>query len=296
MASERYGVRVPMKAWRPGRGDMRVHVQSIFSLAVAFVCLAASLLVVTNLSAVRDRWSRAGRATVYLRDGVADPDVNELVRALERTPGIKRVRHVTSVEARREIVVDESDAALASLPPSAFPASLELGFTDDIGETDLQSIALKLRALPAVESVETYQRWTERLSSLLGGGVSASAALAVVVMCAVFSVISSTMRLLLSRRRTEVEVLKLVGATNEFVRRPFVIEGAMQGAAGAAAAIALLGGLFFLVRGRFDHELANLLGLSPAFLPWTVSLGLVLLGGALGATTALVSLRRMAAI
>ena len=104
------------------------------------------------------------------------------------------------------------------------------------------------------------------------------------------------MRLLLSRRRTEVEVLKLVGATNEFVRRPFVIEGAMQGAAGAAAAIALLGALFFLVRGRFDHELANLLGLSPSFLPWTVSLGLVLLGGALGATTALVSLRRMAAI
>jgi cell division transport system permease protein len=296
MASERYGVRAPMRAWRPGRGDLRVHVQSIFSLAVAFVCLAASLLVVTNLSAVRDRWSHAGRATVYLRDDAADQEVADLVRALEQTPGIKKVRHVTSVEARREVVADESDAALASLPPSAFPASLELGFTDDIGDVDLQSIALKLRALPAVETVETYQRWTERLSSLLGGGVTASAALAIVVMCAVFSVISSTMRLLLSRRSIEVEVLKLVGATNAFVRRPFVIEGAMQGAAGAGAAIALLGGLFLVVRGRFDHELANLLGLTPSFLPWTVSLGLVLLGGALGATTALVSLRKMAAV
>jgi cell division transport system permease protein len=101
------------------------------------------------------------------------------------------------------------------------------------------------------------------------------------------------MRLLLSRRRIEVEVLRLVGATNSFVRRPFVIEGAMQGAAGAAAAIAILGGLFWLVRGRFDHELANLLGLSPSFLPWTVTVGFVLLGGVLGATTALVSLRRM---
>lgn len=296
MASERYGVRAPMRAWRPGRGDLRVHLQSIFSLAVAFVCLAASLLVVTNLSAVRDRWSHAGRATVYLRDGAADQEVSELVRALEQTPGIKRVRHVTSMEARREVVTDESDAALASLPASAFPASLELGFTDDIGDNDLQSIALKLRALPAVETVETYQRWTERLSALLGGGVTASAALAIVVMCAVFSVISSTMRLLLSRRSIEVEVLKLVGATNDFVRRPFVIEGAMQGAAGAGGAIALLGALFLVVRGRFDHELANLLGLTPSFLPWTVSLGLVLLGGALGATTALVSLRKMAAV
>jgi cell division transport system permease protein len=296
MESEGYGVRGPMRAWRPGRGTLRVHALSIFSLAVAFVCLASALLVVTNLSAVRDRWSRAGRATVYLRDDASEQAVTELGRALEQTPGVKRVRHVTSVEARREVVADESDAALAALPPSAFPASLELGFSEDIEQGELSAMALKLRALPAVETVETYQRWTERLSSLLSGGVSASVALAVVVMCAVVSVISSTMRLLLSRRRVEVEVLKLVGATNAFVRRPFVIEGAMQGAAGAAAAVVLLGALFLLVRGRFDHELANLLGVSPGFLPWSMSIGLVALGGALGAATALVSLRRMAAI
>ncbi len=285
-----------MKAWRPGRGDMRTHMHTIFSLAVAFVCLASALLIVTNLSAVRERWSRAGRATVYLRDNATEQEVTELVSALEKTQGIRRVRHVTSAEARREVVVDDADSALASLPASAFPSSLELGFTDEVNDTDLQAIALKLQALPAVETVETYRKWTERLSSLLSGGVTAAAALAVVVTCAVFSVISSTMRLLLSRRRIEVEVLRLVGATNSFVRRPFVIEGAMQGSAGAAAAIAILGGLFWLVRGRFDHELANLLGLSPSFLPWTVTVGFVLLGGVLGATTALVSLRRMGPI
>ena len=290
---DRFRVRIPMRAWRPGRGDMRAHMHTIFSLAVAFVCLAASLLVVTNLSAVRERWSHAGRATVYLRDNASDQEISDLVAALEKTQGVRRVRHVTSAQARREIVVDDTDSALASLPANAFPASLELGFTEEIGEQDLQSIALKLQALPAVETVETYRRWTEKLSALLSGGVTASAALAIVVMCAVFSVISSTMRLLLSRRSIEVEVLRLVGATNSFVRQPFVIEGAMQGAAGAAAAIALLGVLFLLVRGRFDHELANLLGITPSFLPWSVSFGFIVLGGLLGATTALVSLRRM---
>ena len=54
--------------WRAGRSNWRLQALSIFSLAVAFVCLASALLVVTNLSSVRDRWSRAGRATVYLRD------------------------------------------------------------------------------------------------------------------------------------------------------------------------------------------------------------------------------------
>jgi cell division transport system permease protein len=281
------------RTWRAGRGAARLHVLSIFSLAVAFVCLASALLVVTNIAAVRDRWSRAGRATIYLRDGASDAEVTALTSALEGTPGVKKVRHVTSLEARREVIADEQDKALAQLPASAFPASLEVGFDDEIADEELAAMALKLRALPAIESVETYQRWTERLSSLLGGGVTASACLAVIVLCAVVSVIGSTMRLLLHRRRIEVEVLKLVGATDGFVRRPFVVEGATQGAAGAAAALLMLGVLFLIVRGRFDQELSVLLGVTPSFLPWPIALGMVALGGTLGAATALVSLRRM---
>lgn len=296
MANASFGGTRSIRAWRAGRSDWRLQVLSVFSLAVAFVCLAASLLVVTNLAAVRDRWSRAGRATVYLRDGASDEEIVSITRALEGTEGVKRVRLVTSVEARREVVSDDGDAALAALPPSAFPASLEVGFTDEVDDSALASMALKLRALPAVEMVETYQRWTERLSALLGGGVTASACLAVIVLGAVVSVVGSTMRLLLQRRQIEVEVLKLVGATNAFVRRPFVLEGATQGAAGALTALILLGGLFLVVRGRFDHELANLLGVSPSFLPWPVALGMVALGGALGAATALVSLRKLVSV
>lgn len=295
-AGEREGHGLRLRTWRAGRSDWRVQALSIFSLSVAFVCLASALLVVTNLAAVRDRWSRAGRATVYLVDEAAEGDIAALKHALEATGGVTRVRHVTSAEARREVVADESDTALAALPPNAFPASLELGFADDLSDGELESIAVKLRALPAVESVETYQRWTERLSALLGGGVTASACLALIVLCAVISVIGSTMRLLLHRRKIEVEVLKLVGATDGFVRRPFVLEGATQGAAGAAGALLVLGALFLIVRGRFDHELVSLLGIAPSFLPWPLALGMVALGGGLGAITALLTLRRMVAV
>jgi cell division transport system permease protein len=281
------------RTWRAGRSDLTLHVYSIFSLAVAFVCLAAALLVVTNLAAVRDRWSRAGRATVYIRDGAAEADIQTITLALESTHGVKKVRLVTAVEARREVVTDEADKMLAALPAAAFPTSLEVGFNDDMTDEALEQTALKLRAVPAVESVETYQRWTEKLSALLGGGVTASLCLAIIVLAAVVSVIGSTMRLLLHRRRIEVEVLKLVGASDAFVRRPFVVEGATQGALGAVLAIVLLGGLFLIVRGRFDQELAGLFGVSPTFLPWHVALAMVALGGILGAATAIISLRRM---
>lgn len=280
--------------WRAGRSDWRLQVLTVFSLSVAFICLAASLLVVTNVEALRDRWSRAGRATVYLKDGAKDADIGALVAALEQTEGVSRVKRVTSDEARREVVA--SDEALAALPPQAFPASLEVAFDDTITDGQLATIALKLRALAAVETVETYERWTERLSGVLGGGVTAAACLALIVLAAVVSVVGSTMRLLLQRRKIEVEVLKLVGATDGFVKRPFVIEGATQGAMGAGLAIVMLGVLYLIVKDRFDQQLANLVGLSPSFLPWPMALGMVALGGTLGAVTALVSLRKLTSV
>ena len=120
----------------------------------------------------------------------------------------------------------------------------------------------------------------------------ASLFLALVVFAAVISVVASTMRLLLERRRLEVEVLRLVGATTRFVCRPFIIEGAIQGAAGAALAVVLLGFLYGLVRGRFDQQLATLLGVQPAFLPLSHVLGMLLVGAALGGATAWLSLRK----
>ncbi|MFO0552507.1 MAG: permease-like cell division protein FtsX [Polyangiaceae bacterium] len=280
--------------WRAGRSDWRLQVLSVFSLSVAFICLAASLLVVTNIEALRDRWSRAGRATVYLKDNAREGEVAALMTALQQTGGVSRVRRVTADEARREVVA--TDETLAALPAEAFPASLEVAFDDSITDEQLKTIALKLRALPAVETVETYERWTDRLSALLGGGVTASACLAAIVLAAVISVVGSTMRLLLQRRKIEVEVLRLVGATDNFVRRPFVMEGATQGALGAALALGMLGVLFLIVKDRFDQQLANLLGITPSFLPWQMALGMVGLGAALGAATAFVSLRKLASV
>ncbi len=280
--------------WRAGRRDWRLQFLSVFSLSVAFICLAAAILVVINVEALRDRWSRAGRATIYLKDSAKDPEVGALMTALQQTDGVVRVNRVTAEEARKEIIT--SDESLAALPVDAFPGSLEVAFAETIDDEQLQTIALKLRALPAVDSVETYEKWTDRLSSLLGGGVTAALCLAVIVLGAVISVVGSTMRLLLQRRKIEVEVLRLVGATDNFVRKPFVVEGASQGALGAGLAVFVLFILFLIVKDRFDQQLSNLTGLMPTFLPIPIIAGMIALGAILGAGTAFFSLRKLAAV
>ena len=82
--------------------EWRLHALSIFSLAVAFVCLGAALLVVTNLRAVEDRWAHAGRASVYLKEGATQDDVDALRAALARVPGVNGVHYVSSGDARIE--------------------------------------------------------------------------------------------------------------------------------------------------------------------------------------------------
>jgi len=278
--------------------EWRLHALSIFSLAVAFVCLGAALLVLTNLRAVEERWAHAGRASIYLKDDARPAEVEALKGALGVVPGVTKVRYLSPADARSEFGHREAQAKsdLAAMPVEAFPASIEIEVRPDVSDAELKDIVGKLRMLPAVDDVETYQAWTERLGRLIRGGVAAAALLALVVFTSVLAVVGSTIRLALQRRRTEVEVLKLVGASNRFIKGPFLIEGMSQGGLGAVGALGLLGALFFLVRGRLDAELAALVGIEPAFLPWYVVLGMVGVGMLLGMFAAILGLRRLVTV
>ena len=278
--------------------EWRLHALSVFSLMVAFVCLGAALLVVTNLRAIEDRWAHAGRASVYLKDSATQEDVESLKSALSKLPFVTQVRYVSAGQARLEFGSQEvtKKSELAALPPEAFPASIEIEVVSTVTDDELADTVTKLQKIPSVEDVETYQAWTDRLARLVKGGVAASALLALVVFASVLAVVGSTIRLALQRRKTEVEVLKLVGATDRFVKGPFLIEGSAQGAMGAIGAIVLLGALFLVVRGRLDAELAQLIGIEPTFLPWHMVLALIATGALLGMSAAFMGLRKLVTV
>src|SRR5882724_4341098 len=281
------------RAWRGTKNDWRLHALSVFSVAVAFVCLASALLVVVNVSQVQSRWASTGRASVYLKKGAEREQIATIERALRASAGVNDVKYVSSEDARHDLTGQSDDPIVDALPTEAFPASIEVMVESEVAAGRLDQLASQLAALPAVERVETYAAWSERLAALLAGGVTASGLLALVVLAAVVSVVSSTIRLALQRRHIEVEVLKLVGATDDYVRRPYVVEGAVQGGLGALLAIGLLGSLFAIVQSRFDASFATLIGMTPSFLPWSVALALIVSGAALGAIAALLSVRRL---
>lgn len=281
------------RVWRAMLADLRLQLLSVFSVAVAFVCLAATLLVVVNVDTLRGKWSQSARASVYLDPDVDGETIQAVQAALRKTPGVTSVEYVSSEQARAEVIGTTEDEALARLPEDAFPSSIEVKLQDESARERVEQLAGQLASLPAVESVETYGAWGQRLSKLLTGGVQAALLLVSIVLASVVSVVGSTMRMALARRRTEVEVLKMVGATDSYVRGPFVIEGATQGGLGALLALVIMGVVYLLVKDAFDGALGTLIGATPTFLPLTICAGLVLLGASIGALSAFGSLRRL---
>ncbi|MFI5301458.1 MAG: cell division protein FtsX, partial [Polyangiales bacterium] len=88
------------RAKRGLKAEWRLHALSVVSLAVAFVCLGATLLTVVNLHALQERWGHTGRASIYLKDGAPIAQVEAMVAALKVTPEVRSVRYLSPADAR----------------------------------------------------------------------------------------------------------------------------------------------------------------------------------------------------
>jgi cell division transport system permease protein len=285
------------RAARAIREDAKLHVVSLSSLTVAFLCLATALWAIANLSSVADSWGRSARMSLYLVADAEGEAVEQLRLVLEGLPEVREVEHVTPGEARARFLADSSlDESLSELPADAFPASLEVTLTPDVSDARLVELVERVERFRAVDEIETYRGWFERLEALVTAGRVAAGVLASLVLLCVLFVVANTIRLAIAGRREEIEVLKLCGASDGFVRGPFLVEGAVQGFVSALLALLLLFVAFAALRGHVDATLAALAGVRTVFLRPAIALGLVLGGAVVGAAGSFLSLRRYLAV
>jgi cell division transport system permease protein len=286
-----------LRARRGLRDDFKLYLVAVSSLTVAFLCLGSALLAVENLSAVEARWGKSGRLSVFLGDTADAEEVRRLQEVLRELPEVESLQYV-SPEAARERFLEhaEIDTELAALPAHVFPASVEVTLAAGTPVQRVDSIASRLARHSAVADVESYRGWFERLDSLLTAGRGVAGVLACLVLVCVIAVVGNTIRLAVAGRRDEIEVMKLCGATDGFVRHPFVLEGAFQGLLASTIALLLLLMAFLMLRGTVNDTLAVVTGVRAVFLHPVVALVLLLSGAAIGALGSALSLRRYLAV
>ena len=158
------------RARRGLREERRLYIVAVSSLAVAFLCLGATLLGVTNLDAAATRWGQSGRITLFLKDDADPQDIAQLRVVLEGLNDVREVTHVTPEQAKASFL-EEADvgADLSSLPKEVFPASLEVSLIHGVTRERSESIATRLGQFRAVSDVESYRSWFQKLDQLLWG-------------------------------------------------------------------------------------------------------------------------------
>ncbi len=261
-------------------------------IAAAVLMLGVFLMVMYNLNAITHSWASDVHVSAYFVADVPPDRCFELKESMAALEGVEAVRYVTEDEARAYLAerIPETGQVLAELGEGVLPASLEITLTSNVARGQGIDTIVDALELPEIDEVDYGQQWVERFNSFLSLLRLLGIVLGGLIGLAAIFLVANTIHLVVYSRRTELETMRLVGATDDTIMAPFLIEGLVQG--GLGSGLALVGLLtihrwvILRLQGALDLDLVD----QPlAFVPLEYVAVLLLVGiilGVLGAWSA----------
>ncbi len=280
------------------RKNLSVHILSLGTIVASLLILGAFLLLFGNLNNWLQRWGTALSMSIYLKDGISEYRRDKVYSFIRGLPEAEIKRFISKEEALKDLraALGEDAGFLNRLVRNPLPASYEVVFESKGPQgVEPEKIKGELEKLDGVEEVQYSNEWLNKLEGFLNvvrligfiiGGL--------LCLCVVF-IVTNTIKLTIYSRKDEIEILKLVGATDWFVKTPFLIEGTIQGISGGVLAVLMLfsGYLILPTKG------VSLLGLTPldfVFLPAGYLVLILILGAVLGVIGSFIAIGRFFAV
>ncbi|MEJ2344123.1 MAG: permease-like cell division protein FtsX [Gammaproteobacteria bacterium] len=260
----------------------RTPLSSLMTSAVIGIALALPLglyVTLANLQAVSSGWDGAAQISVFLKLNVSDQRAVALGKELEQHPGVGRVRTLTHEQALDEFrQLSGFGEALDVLGQNPLPAVLIVRPDRSHSDPDsVRKLLTEIRRLPETDQAKLDLMWVKRLYTIMQIGQRAVLVIAGLLALAVLLIVGNTIRLDIQNRRDEIIITKLIGATNAFIRRPFLYSGLWYGLSGGLLAWLLVEAALGLLAGPV-HHLAGLYGSDFALTALNAATVLSLLG------------------
>lgn len=249
-----------MRALRDINDNRFLNGVAMLTVALSVLIAGAFLLIWTNLN----HWMTASesniRIMVYLKDGSTEAQSQDTTYLIQGFDGVQKVEFISRAQALSEFKTQLKHQAslLDGLRENPLPDSFEVELKKGaVRLNQIESIADQITRMPAVESVEYGQQWMERFASLLNLFRFAGMILGGIFFIASGLIVANTARLVLYSRRDEVEIMRLVGATDLFIKAPFYIEGMIQGAFGGGIGLLAVYAAYMFMSSKLTSDMVS---------------------------------------
>jgi cell division transport system permease protein len=220
---------------------LRAPIPSLMTWLVIGIALALPTglyVTLSNIEAVSRGWDGAAQISLYLHKAVAEPDGRALAQKLEQRADIDSVRFISPAEALAEFQqLSGYGEVIDHLDSNPLPAVIVVWPEETNSSAEqVHTLYGYLSELPGVDQAVIDLEWVQRLYSMMAVGKRMTLTLAALLSLGVLLVIGNTIRLAIENRRDEIVIVKLVGGTDAFVRRPFLYTGLWYGVGGGLVA------------------------------------------------------------
>ena len=251
---------------------------TVLVIAVTLALPAAMHLVIKNATSLSRNWDNALDFSIYLNSDVNRENAERLADIISQRADVESVQLVAADDALESFKEHSGfGAALDNLSSNPLPHTLVVRPSSANTEQTVLLLNEELGNLPEADFVQVDTEWVQRFLTILDMLQRAIAIGALLLGAAIVVIIGNTIRLDIQNRREEIEVTKLIGASNAFVRRPFLYSGLWYGLGGGLLALALVGYGLYAVREP-AARLAGLYGSSFSVLSLDVRESLTIVG------------------
>ncbi len=269
-----------------------MSLASLMTVALSLLILGVFIILVMNLNHMASVLESQVQVTVYLQDTLKEVEVREIGTRITKLPGVTRVNFIAKEEAMNRFKqrLGEQQGLLAELgEANPLPNSFEVKL--DRPER-VKPVALAIAQLKGVEAARYGQEVVEQLFSLTRMVRIFGVVLILFLGLAALFIIVNTIRLTVFARRREIGIMKYVGATDWFIRWPFIIEGVLLGFLGACIAVLPLTQFYSMLTGQVYESLAFLPLLPKYPFMGYVNIFLLCAGIGIGALGSVISVKK----
>jgi len=238
-----------------------LNTVTIITIAISILIVSTFALFFVNANEIINSWKKGIRIMAYLKPDAPETKIPELKRKIQRMDGIQDVRFISKNEAFQQLKkqMRRQSSLFENLKENPLPDAFEIRLiASSQNQEKVEMLATRLESLPQVDEVEYGQRWLGRFTNFFNLFRLTGYVMGGLFFMAALLIVANTIRLVLYSRREEIEIMRLVGATDRFIKAPFYIEGLIQGAFGGIIGLAALFVTFMFISSSVKQ------GLSPA--------------------------------